>query len=99
MHTQQCSCAAWTFVAISQGILGVKPDHDGLRIDPCIPKAWRGYKVTRKYRGATYDISVENPNSVSKGVARLELDGKPLDGNLVPAQPAGGRHRVKVVLG
>ena len=92
-------CAAWTFVAISQGILGVKPDHDGLRIDPCIPKAWRGYKVTRKYRGATYDISVENPNSVSKGVARLELDGKPLDGNLVPAQPAGGRHRVKVVLG
>jgi len=67
--------AAWTFVVLSQGILGVKPDYDGLTIDPCIPWAWDGYQVTRRFRGSTFHITVSNPDHVSTGVAELRVDG------------------------
>jgi cellobiose phosphorylase len=61
--------AAWNFVAVSQYILGVHPDYDGLIIDPCIPKEWDGFKITRVFRGATYNITVKNPDNISKGQA------------------------------
>src|SRR5690554_3449049 len=54
--------AAWNFVAVSQWILGIRPDYDGLIIDPCIPSDWNGFTVTRKFRGATYRITVKNPS-------------------------------------
>ena len=63
--------AAWNFVAISQWILGIKPDYQGLAIDPCIPEAWDGFKITRNFRGAAYDIDIRNPQHVSKGVKSL----------------------------
>lgn len=96
--------AAWNFVAISQSILGIKPEFDGLRIDPCIPKAWDGYTVRRVFRGATFTIEVRNPNHVSKGVARIVVDGVEIDGNLVRMDclaDTGGRNdcSVEVVLG
>jgi cellobiose phosphorylase len=72
--------AAWTFVVVSQGHLGIKPDFAGLMVDPCIPKAWPGFKVTRKFRGATYQIEVKNPKGVCKGVAKATVDGLPLPG-------------------
>ena len=90
--------AAWNFVAISQHILGIKPDFDGLRVDPCIPPDWKTYNVTRRFRGALYDITVNNPDGVSRGVASVRLDGEELDGNLLPAS-AGGAHKVVVTLG
>ena len=90
--------AAWNFVAISQYILGIKPDYDGLRIDPCVPKQWREYKVLRKYRGAEYAITVKNPDSVSKGVKSITVDGTPLQGNLLPVF-ASGTHDVVVIMG
>ena len=68
--------AAWNFVTISQWILGIKPDYDGLKIDPCIPKVWDGYTVTREFRGTRYNITIQNPNHVSKGVKRVILDGQ-----------------------
>jgi cellobiose phosphorylase len=91
--------AAWNFVVISQNILGIKPDYSGLMIDPCIPKAWDSYKVSRKFRNATYEISITNPDHISKGVKQLIVDGKELEGNIVPAFSDGKTHEVKVVMG
>ncbi len=91
--------AAWNFAAISQYILGVKPDYDGLIVNPCLPKAWKGFEVTRKFRGATYHIAVSNPQSVSKGIASLTVDGKPVEGCVIPTAKAGSEVKVEVVLG
>ena len=86
--------AAWTFVALSQYILGIQPNYDGLVVDPCIPTAWPGFKVTRKFRGTTYEIEVKNPGKVSKGVKKMVVDSQPTKGNLIPW--VSGKERVKV---
>ncbi|MDO6422005.1 GH36-type glycosyl hydrolase domain-containing protein [Saccharophagus degradans] len=91
--------ASWNFAAITQYILGVKPDYSGLAINPCIPSSWDGFKVTRKYRGATYNITVTNPSHVSKGVKSLTLNGNAIDGYIVPPQQAGTACNVEVILG
>ncbi|ADL49821.1 GH36-type glycosyl hydrolase domain-containing protein [Clostridium cellulovorans] len=90
--------AAWNFITISQWILGIKPDYQGLRIDPCIPKDWEGYSISRKFKGAQYDIVIKNPNKVCKGVASITVDGKAIEGNIVPTFE-GGVHSVEVVMG
>ncbi len=90
--------AAWNFVAISQYILGIKPSYSGLEINPSIPHAWDGFSVSRLFRGATYNIKVSNPNHVCSGVKSMIVDGKPVEGNIVPAF-ANGTHEVEVVLG
>ena len=90
--------AAWNMVAISQYILGIAADFDGLKIDPSIPHDWDGMKATRQVRGATYDITVKNPNHVCKGVKSMTVDGKAVDGNVIPVMD-GGKHTVEVVLG
>jgi cellobiose phosphorylase len=90
--------AAWSFVALSQWILGIRPEYDGLRVDPCIPSEWEGFTVERVFRGSRYRIRVDNPRHVSRGVAALRVDGREVEGNLVP--PAGeGLHAVEAVLG
>lgn len=90
--------AAWSFVAVSQWILGVRPYYNGLAIDPCIPKEWKGFKVSRKFRNAVYNIEISNPDSVSKGVVEMVVDGERLEGNIVPLFE-DGEHEVKVRLG
>lgn len=91
--------AAWNWYAITQFILGIKPDYDGLVIDPCVPKGWKHYEIRRKFRDAEYDILIDNPDGVSRGVKSLLLNGKPVDGNLVPHQAAGSVNKVEVTLG
>jgi cellobiose phosphorylase len=95
--------AAWTLVALSQGILGIKPDFDGLTVDPCIPRAWKGFSATRRFRGATYRIEVSNPKGICKGVASLRVDGKELAPAertaRIPVFPAGSEHSVEMELG
>ena len=91
--------AAWNFVAISQWILGIRPGFDGLVVDPCIPAAWDGFAVTRKFRGATYTITVRNPAHVCKGISSLTVDGIALSGNVVPVKSDGKEHRVEAVMG
>jgi cellobiose phosphorylase len=91
--------AAWTFVAVSQGILGIQPAFNGLRVDPCIPKAWKGFTVTRRYRGAEYRITVRNPGGACKGVKSLTVAGKPVNGNVVPIAPAGSTVEVVAEMG
>lgn len=91
--------ASWNYYTITQYILGIRTDYNGLVIDPCIPADWEGFKVSRKFRGATYNIEVVNPDSVSKGVKQVFIDGEENKlGNLVPVMPAGTYH-VKVILG
>ena len=90
--------ASWMYQAAVQHILGVRPHHAGLVIDPCIPKAWDGFSVTRKFRGTTYEIKVSNPSHISKGVARIVVDGVPIAGQTIPA--GGGSIRsVEVEMG
>ncbi len=81
--------AAWTLVAATQGILGIRPTHNGLEIDPCIPPDWPEFKARRSFRGANYDITVRNPRGKSKGIRSLTVDGKKIEGNVVPTAPAG----------
>ena len=91
--------ASWNFYAITQFILGIKPDYDGLIIDPCIPDSWKGFNITRKLRGATYRIEIQNPKGISKGVREVIVDGKPQASSLIPVFGDGLEHTVKVIMG
>lgn len=91
--------ATWSYVAATQHILGVRPDWDGLRIDPVIPASWDGFQMTRHFRGANYKINVTNPHHVERGVKRLVVDGRELDAsNPVPLAAAGKTVNVTVEL-
>jgi len=90
--------AAWNYYTISQYILGIQPSYKGIIVDPCIPTSWKGYKVSRKFRGTTYNIDVQNPNGVNKGVKSITVNGKAVEGNLIPLMPKG-EYQVVVVLG
>ena len=91
--------AAWTFVSISQAILGVQPELDGLRIDPCIPPEWKQLTLTRRFRGAQYRITVDNPDGAEHGVRELYVDGVRQSGNLLAPAEAGSVVSVRVVMG
>ena len=90
--------AAWSFYTISQGILGVKPDYDGLKLDPCLPKELNDLKLVRKFRGSTYNIHIVNKAGDEKGKLSLTVDGKALDGNVIPADKTPSTHEVEAVL-
>jgi cellobiose phosphorylase len=90
--------AAWTFYAASQYILGIRPELDGLRIDPCIPSAWKELKVSRKFRNSTYHIHFTNPAHSSKGLKEIKLDGTVIHGNLLPIFNDNKEHIVEVIL-
>lgn len=91
--------AAWNFVAVTQWILGIKPDYNGLKIDPCIPAEWDGYRIQRRFRSVMYDIAVKNPDHVSKGLFKLLVDGKEVIGNQLPLFKGSGSHYVEAVMG
>ena len=88
--------AAWTFTAISQYILGIQPTLQGLRIDPCIPDTVSGYTVHRTFRNVRYHIRIENPSHVQKGVVSVTVNGKLLEGNIIP--PVTGKSEAYVVV-
>ncbi|MBS2212090.1 glycosyl transferase [Carboxylicivirga mesophila] len=90
--------AAWNFYAVTQYILGIQPDYDGLKIEPCIPAEWTEFTVKRQFRGAEYNIRIVNSAGVNKGIASLEVDGVKQKGNTVPLFEAG-THEVLVTMG
>jgi cellobiose phosphorylase len=91
--------ASWNFYAITQFILGIQPDYEGLIVDPCIPNDWKGFKISRKFRGALYEIEVKNPNGVSKGVKEVIVDGLSQASNVIPLFEDGEEHAVIVIMG
>ena len=91
--------AAWSYYSATQYILGLRPEVNGLRIDPCIPHDWPGFKATRRFRGKIIEIVVTNPDSVCRGVRSITLNGAALADNLVPADLLADHNRVEVVLG
>jgi len=91
--------AAWNYVAITQWILGIRPELDGLRVDPCIPSHWREFSVVREFRNVTYNIIVKNPKGICKGVESMTVNGRQVQGSLIPAGTDSLYVNVEVILG
>jgi cellobiose phosphorylase len=75
---------AWSYFSAVQYILGIRPEIDGLRIDPCIPKSWPGFEMRRDFRGRKITIRIANPSGKCKGIRNLKINGKFIQGNLLP---------------
>ncbi|WP_087022236.1 GH36-type glycosyl hydrolase domain-containing protein [Thaumasiovibrio subtropicus] len=97
-HPWLTGTSGWAYFAVTNYILGVQTGFDSLTVDPCIPTAWPGFEVRREWRDAVFNIKVENPNNVSKGVVSITLNGEAVEG-AIPAQPAGSVNEVVVVMG
>ncbi len=91
--------AAWTFYNVSRYILGVMPEYDGLRVNPCVPDTMNRFTVTRKFRGDTYEIHVDNSAGVCKGVKEITVDGNAIAGDVISPIGDGKVHVVNVVMG
>ncbi len=91
--------AAWTFVNVSQHILGVYPTHKGLSIDPCVPADFGDFTLTRKFREGTYNIKVVNPDNVEKGVKSVTVDGQAIEGCVIPYEKGKTSYDVVVTMG
>jgi cellobiose phosphorylase len=82
-----------------EALLGVTLHRGALRINPCIPRGWKGYEITYRSRGTELHIMVENPDGVCRGVRRVEVDGIEQPDQLIPLEESSGRHEVRVVMG
>jgi cellobiose phosphorylase len=91
--------ASWNYAAITQNILGIVPDYEGLTVNPCIPKDWNTYSVSREFRGVRYNITVNNSAGVSKGVRNIIVDGIEISGNTIPLQKVSRSCNVVVIMG
>jgi cellobiose phosphorylase len=91
--------SGWAFMVGTEWVLGARRDYEGLRIDPCIPSKWKKCSVRRPFRGDVFEIDIENPNGVEKGVREVYVDGRLQDGNLVKPVGDGKTHKVRVVMG
>lgn len=96
-HPFMTGSGGWAYFSATRYMLGIRPDFDRLEIDPCIPGDWKEFDVTRVWRGARYDIHVDNAAGVMKGVVEIWLDGEKV--SEIPAAEAGSSHQVKVIMG
>lgn len=97
-HPFMTGSGGWSYFAATRYLLGVRPQFDGLQIDPCIPSDWKQFEMTRCWRGAEYHITVHNPEGVEKGVVSVVCDGKVCDGR-IPVMESGTVHEVVVTMG
>ena len=95
-HPFMTGSAGWAYYAATRYMLGIRPGFDRLTVDPCIPAQWDGFEAVRRWRGAVYQIRVENPGHVEKGVRLLEVDGQTAE--TIPVFSSGA-HSVRVVMG
>ena len=95
-HPFMTGSSGWAYYAATRYMLGIRPEFDRLTVDPCIPAAWDGFTALRRWRGAEYDIRVQNPAHVQKGVAQIRVDGETAD--RIPAF-GSGQHLVEVIMG
>ncbi len=98
-HSWLTGTAPWMFFVGVEFILGITPWYDGLIVNPCIPAKWDGYTVTRKFRNATYTITVKNPSHVEYGVKKVTVDGAAITGNKIASFGDNKEHIVEVVMG
>lgn len=91
--------SGWQFMAATEWLLGIRRDYDGLRIDPCIPKKWKKFKVKRPFRNAIYEITILNPKAKEKGIKEIWVDGERIDGTLIYPHSDGKIHKVKAIMG
>ena len=98
-YTWVTGTAGWTFLVITEYMFGIHREFEGLRIDPVIPSSWDKCKITRPFRGAEYEIEIENNEGVQRGVKEIYVDGNLIEGNLIKAFNDKSRHKVKVVMG
>ncbi len=91
--------AAWTFVNISQYILGIYPTLNGLSVNPCVPKDFGDFSITRKYRETVYNIEIKNPSNVEKGIKEIVVDGQKIEGNIIPYVEDKKKVNVEVLMG
>ena len=96
-HPFMTGSGGWSYFSATRYMLGMRPQFDDLEIDPCVPADWKEFSMSRVWRGAKFEIKVENPNGVMKGVKEIYLDGAKVD--KIPVQAAGSKHDVKVVMG
>ena len=97
-HSWATGTAAWSLIVVWEWIFGVRPELDGLRLDPCLPSAWTEARMVRDYRGATYDIHIRKDPGICKGKVTVKLDGADLRENLIPPQGDGKTHPVEVTV-
>ncbi len=90
--------SAWCLMGLCEGIMGVKHDYDGLRIEPCFPSAWEHAEMTRHFRGADYHIVIRNPKHLENGTAEIVVDGIAVSGSVLPDFKDGRKHEVEVIL-
>jgi len=91
--------ASWAYFTITQYILGIQPEYSGLRIDPCIPSKWKEIKITRRFRKKNIHITIKNSGGVQKGVKKIFVNGKEIDGNVIPITQLLDINEVIVTLG
>ncbi len=91
--------ASWTYHAITQYILGVKPEAGGIRIEPCVPSKWKSFSVRRLFREKVLDIEFENTGGVEKGIKKILVNGQPVEGNLIPFSRLEQENKIQVVMG
>lgn len=91
--------AAWSYFAATQYILGVQPDYAGLRLDPCIPADWKELTVKRRFRDRMFNIIIQNPDGVQKGIRRVQLNGEWIDGDLILLEKMKKENDVVVIMG
>ena len=91
--------ASWAYYTAIQFILGIQPDYNGLRIDPCIPSKWKKIKITRKFRNKNFIITIKNPKAVQKGVKKIIINNKKVEGNLISLDMMKEKNEVVVVMG
>ncbi len=91
--------ATWSYYAAATHILGLQPEYDGFRIDPCIPSDWKGFKMKRRFRGKFLDITVKNDSGVEKGVVKVVVNGKEIQGNVIPVSALKDQNDISVEMG
>ena len=91
--------ATWTYYSATQWILGLRPEFEGFRVDPCIPKKWKGFSAARSWRGKKLNFKIKNPKRVSKGVESISVDGTMIKGNVIPWETLKDGSKIAVEMG
>lgn len=97
-YTWLTGTAGWAFMVATEMLLGAQRDYDGLRIKPTLPSHWKKAKIVRPFRGATYEIEIENPDGIEHGPVEVFVDGQKIEGNLIKPHGDGQLHKVKVIM-